>query len=427
MLWNFSFFLQASQRTQKSWTSSSDSTSFISISLSFNRTQLQKVLNLHIHFFKNYFPVLWLWASPVGPPQRVIMTMASLTADKTTTWCPTNQMSIPKPSTSTPKLTASKYGTRCINLTSFLTQSVLWEIPTRNSHTTASAAAIIYTDDDEQTLPLTHTTCPTTVVDATEPGITLTLLCNNEPYAYRLQLTEQTSELEWMQQSWLMLEALFNCIQSDSDASKHPQSPSNHSTPDAPTPWPQDTTSVPADVCSTTTIIYTLLENSMNIQVEQAKQSKSLHNLLAMSKVLIEGMNLILHQLDTINPCLPPPQYDFVQLHHPTPTMGKLGKSAITQTVVPATQIQMMVVSNPVNPLPQTNEPPWPCLNLSNPRNHPSQKNHVLTRKLSRPNSLSPANILFHHKPRIVFAHPNVVSFILAITIPLNQCGSSSN
>jgi len=300
--------------------------------------------------------------------------MASLTADKTTNWCLINQMSIPKPSTSMPELTASKYGTRCINSTHFLTQSVLQEIPTRNSHTTAAAAVRIFTNNDEQTPPLTLTTRPTTVVDVMEPGkTTLTPLCNDETYDYRWRLAKQTTELEWMQASWLLLDASFDRIQLDSDASTQP-SPSNHSTPDSPTPRSPDTTLVPVDIRSTDTIINTLLENCMNIHIKQQKQSKSLHNLLAMSEALIEGMNLITSQLDTIKPCLPPPRYDVIQPHHPTLTMGKSGKTTITPTVVPATQIQMMAVSNHVNRLPQTNAPPWPPPQPARPPKPPQSK-----------------------------------------------------
>jgi len=269
---------------------------------------------------------------------------------------------------------------------------------------------------------MTH---PTTVVDATEHSITtLTPLCDNESYDYRSWLAEQTAELDWMQQSWLLLDASFDCIQLGLDASKHPQPPSNHLPPATPTPQPPDMTSAPAAFCSTDTIIDTIWGQSMNLQVKQAKQSKSLHNLLAMSKVLIKGMNLILHQLNTINPCPPPPRYDLVQLHLPTQTMGK---SAIPPAIILATQIQMMAAPNPVNQLTQTNVPPWPPPQPVWPPTPPKPKNHALTRKLSRPNSLSWAKVLFHHKPRIVFACPNVVSFFLAIAIPLNQCGSSLN
>jgi len=176
-----------------------------------------------------------------------------------------------------------------------------------------------------------------------------------------------------MQASWLLLDASFDHIPSDSDASTQP-SPSNHSTSDSHTPpCSPDTTLVPADIHSTNATLYTLLENCMNIHVKQEKQSKSLRNLLAMSKALIEGMNLILSQLDTINPCLPPPQY-VVQPHHATLTTEKLGKTTITPTVVPATQIQMMVVSNHVNCLPQTNVPPWPPPRPVRPPKPPQSK-----------------------------------------------------
>jgi len=100
----------------------------------------------------------------------------------------------------------------------------------------------------------------------------------------------------------------------------------------------------------------------MSLLVKQTQQSKSLCNLVEMSEALIEGMNLILHQLDTINSCLPPPQYDSAQPHHPTSTEGQSGKSTITQSVAPVRTPtpQMKAVSNLVNLLPQTEAPPWP-------------------------------------------------------------------
>jgi len=286
-----------------------------------------------------------------------MVTMASSTAVNTTNWCPINQMSIPKLLTSTPEPTASKYGTRCIDSTCFVTQSVLREIPTRNSHTTAAAAARIFNNDDEQTSPLTFTNRPTTVVDVTEHGkTTLTPLCDDESYDYRSRLAQQAEELERMQASWLLLDASFTHTQSGSDASTQP-SPYNPSTSESPTPCSPDTTSDPADVRSNDAILDTLLEKYTNIHIEQEKQSKSLCNLLAMSETLIEGMNLILSQLDTINLCPQPPR-SVAQLHHPTLSTEKSGKTTITPTVVPATQIKMTAV--PVNRLPQTNAPPWP-------------------------------------------------------------------
>jgi len=74
-------------------------------------------------------------------------------------------------------------------------------------------------------------------MDMTEPGITtLTLLCNDKLFDYRSQLAEQTAELERMQQRWLLLEASFDHIQSDSDASNTLQPMFKHSPPDTPTP-----------------------------------------------------------------------------------------------------------------------------------------------------------------------------------------------
>jgi len=287
-----------------------------------------------------------------------MVTMASLTADNTTHRCPITQKSIPKPSTSTPEPTASKCGTRRIDSTTFPTQSILREIPTGNFRISAAAAARIFTNDDEQTPPLTLTTHPTTVVDATDTGkTTLTPLCDNESYDYRSRLAQQTEELERMQASWLLLEASFDRIHSDSDASKQ-QSPSNHFTSATHTPRSPDTTSVPADVRSTDAILNNFSEKCTNINVEQEKQSKSLRYLMAMSEALIEGMNLIVSQLDTIN-CLLPPRYEAAQPHHPTLMTKQSGKTTIT-TTVPATQIKLTAVSNHINRLPQTNAPPWP-------------------------------------------------------------------
>jgi len=100
----------------------------------------------------------------------------------------------------------------------------------------------------------------------------------------------------------------------------------NHFPHDTPTPWLPEATLVPADVQNTDTLINTLLEQSTQIQVKQAKQFQSLCNILAMSKALIEGMNLILHQLNTIDPCPPPPQSELVQPPTHQPDDGQSGQ-----------------------------------------------------------------------------------------------------
>jgi len=141
------------------------------------------------------------------------------------------------------------------------------------------------------------------------------------------------------------------------------------------------------EVRSTDTIIKIILEQSTSLLIEQTQQSKSLCHLMEMLEVLIEGMNLILHQLDTIHSCLPPPRDDFAQLHHPTQMTEKLGKSTITQSIAPATKTQMTAVSSPVNQLPQTDAPPGHRLDLSNPQNHPSQ-NQIMSSQENCPDQI---------------------------------------
>jgi len=79
-----------------------------------------------------------------------MVTMATLMAANTPTRCSTNQMSIPQPSTTIIELNALKYSTCSINSTSYLPQSVLHEIPTRNSPISPDAAAVIFFDDNDE-------------------------------------------------------------------------------------------------------------------------------------------------------------------------------------------------------------------------------------------------------------------------------------
>jgi len=158
-----------------------------------------------------------------------MVTMASLMATNTPTWCPTNQM--PQAFNYHPKIDSIEIQ----HLTHWLDKFSSMECPTRNLFQeflylcrlplpSSSSMTMNWTP------PLTLTTHPTTVVDAIEPSkTTLSSLCNDELYDYRLWLAKQTDELEQMQQCWLLLDALFNCSQSDSDASDHLQSPLNHS------------------------------------------------------------------------------------------------------------------------------------------------------------------------------------------------------
>jgi len=309
------------------------------------------------------YPVLQLRASPIGPPQRVMMTMASSTAANTSTRNPTNQLRIPKPSTIARESTVLKYDTRCIDSTSYHPQNVLREIPTRNSHTSTAVAAILLNDDDERPRPLTLPPHPPTVVDATAIGITPPPpLCNDVSFDSRLQLDEQQAELEQMHQQWLVMVASLESSHLAADA--HPNPTPNPISPDTRITRPSDATSAPAEVLFAevrhTDTTDSILEHSTSILVEQTQQSKSIRHLLEMSEALIEGMNLIMCQLNHINSCLPPPHDDFAQQNHPTPSAEKLGKSTIIQSATPATQIQTTAVPNHVNLLPQTDMPPCP-------------------------------------------------------------------
>ncbi len=308
--------------------------------------------------------------------------MASSTAANTSTRNPTNQLRIPKPSTIARESTAPKSDTRCIDPTSFHPQNVLRELPTRNSRISAAAAAILINDDDERPQPLTLPPRPPLAVDATALDITLPPpLCND--VSFRMQLDAQTEELERMHQRWLLTVASLDSSHLAADA--HPNPPPNHTSPDALLTRPPDATLTTADVLcaevrSTDTTIDIILDKSTSILVEQTQQSKSLRHLLEMSEALIEGMNLIMCQLDNINSCLPP-RNDFAQPNHPTPTTGKLGKSTILQPVLPTTQIQTKAVPNHANLLPRTAKPPRPPPRPVRPLNPPQSKQKSVPHK----------------------------------------------
>jgi len=177
-------------------------------------------------------PVLRLQASPIGPPQRVMVTMASSMAASTPTWCPTYQQSISKPSTIAIESNASKYDICCIDSQSFLPQKVLRETPTRNSRTSAAATAILLNDDDERPWPLTLLPHPPTAVDAMALSITPPPpLCNDVSFDYRLQLNKQKAELEQMHQRWLLMVVSLESSHLATDA--HPNPPPNPISPDA--------------------------------------------------------------------------------------------------------------------------------------------------------------------------------------------------
>ena len=97
---------------------------------------------------KNYFfPVLRPRANPVGPRQKVMMTMATLTIAATPPWCQHIKNCTSTPSPSLGESFASKVGTRGSNSQKNHPSTVLREIPTRISPLPPTADVIDRHDD----------------------------------------------------------------------------------------------------------------------------------------------------------------------------------------------------------------------------------------------------------------------------------------
>jgi len=94
-------------------------------------------------------PVLKLRATPVGMPPRVMMTMASSTANHTPPRRPPPQTTVSQPSSISPESTANKFDACCIDNKSYRNLSVLREIPTRISLQNSLAAVVDPPDDDD--------------------------------------------------------------------------------------------------------------------------------------------------------------------------------------------------------------------------------------------------------------------------------------
>jgi len=104
-------------------------------------------------FEKNYFPVLRLRETPVGIRQKVMMTMASLTADNDPPQHHNNIIGTATPSLPLRELTASKNGTRGIDSSQNNNLTVLREISTGSSPRNPTAAVVNCHDDRQPHQP----------------------------------------------------------------------------------------------------------------------------------------------------------------------------------------------------------------------------------------------------------------------------------
>jgi len=108
----------------------------------------QRVLTIPAN--KNYFPVLRLRATPVGPRRKVMMTMATSTTADTPPWCHNIENCTATPSPSLGESIALKVGTRGNNSQKNHPPTVLREIPTRISTLPPTATVVDRHDDNLQ-------------------------------------------------------------------------------------------------------------------------------------------------------------------------------------------------------------------------------------------------------------------------------------
>jgi len=97
---------------------------------------------------KIILPVLWLRASPVGPPRRVMVTMATSTAATISQRCFLHTKTTHKDTSTVYELTVAKADNRGLNNDNFHTLKTLQEIPTRISPITSTTAANDLPNDD---------------------------------------------------------------------------------------------------------------------------------------------------------------------------------------------------------------------------------------------------------------------------------------
>ena len=144
------------------------------------------VLNLPLK--KINLPVLRLRASPVGVPIEAMMTMATSTVDRTTSWCSLPLLTFSGPSLCSPVLSPSK-SEACDNKQQNLCNlTILHEIPTREFRRDLPAAVVDTLDDgvDER-----HETprLPSTTLE--EHAVT---------YSYQSELAAITAAIDRMRQ-----------------------------------------------------------------------------------------------------------------------------------------------------------------------------------------------------------------------------------
>jgi len=144
---------------------------------------------------KNYFPVLRLRASPVGPPIEAMMTMATSTVDSTTSWCLPSSLTFSGSSLCSFVSHPSKSEACDNKRQSLCNLSSLREIPTRNFRQDPADAAVDHIDDGVDAL--TNRTLPPPTQDG-----------DNATFSYKSELTAITAEIDRMRQRDAELERL---------------------------------------------------------------------------------------------------------------------------------------------------------------------------------------------------------------------------
>jgi len=146
-----------------------------------------------------------------GKPRRTLFeameTMATLMAVNKLSWCLTTTMSTCKAYPHGQGLIALKWGTNGIDFLHFPNQNILWEIPTRNSHTTQDTTIVKASNngnDHHQHQPPLHSW--TNMETTNHALLLLTPPCNDgNSFDYRLLLAELTAECDWMMQCWPLM------------------------------------------------------------------------------------------------------------------------------------------------------------------------------------------------------------------------------
>jgi len=144
--------------------------------------------------------------NPIRLHRKVMMTMATLTADNNPPWCHHNIPCTTKAFKPVQESTVSKVGTRSIDSQNNHLLNVLREIPTRISPSPPTADVIAHHANDNCTQYANHPSLPP-LSNANNRSLQLPSPqpATDEPYNYKPKLDENEEALERLKRRWPLL------------------------------------------------------------------------------------------------------------------------------------------------------------------------------------------------------------------------------